>query len=73
MHGNYQNRQNHPKDFAVSVPDAAPIESVAEEMPVAAGSELMIDHENSANGFYKVCNAAGIESHCMKQYVNLKA
>lgn len=40
---------------------------------VAAGSELMVDRENSANGFYKVYNAAGIEGYCMKQYVNLKA
>lgn len=39
---------------------------------VTVGSELMVDHENSANGFYKVCNAAGIEGYCMKQYVNLK-
>lgn len=37
-----------------------------------AGTELMIDRENSTPGYYKVCNAAGIEGFCMRQYVELK-
>lgn len=40
---------------------------------IPAGTELMLDLENSTEGFFKVCTAAGIEGFCMKKYVKIKA
>lgn len=36
---------------------------------VKAGSEVMIDEENSTYEFYKVCTESGIEGYCMKNFI----
>ena len=40
---------------------------------LSAGSEVMIDTAHSTTDFYKVCNAAGIEGYCMKQYITVRS
>lgn len=36
---------------------------------IKVGSEVMIDEEESAGAFYKVCTGAGVEGFCMKDYI----
>lgn len=38
---------------------------------IPAGTEVVIDMEQSISEFYKVSNAAGIEGYCMKQYIQI--
>ena len=38
---------------------------------VKAGTELLIDKDESVNEWYKVCTEAGIEGFCMKRYVSI--
>lgn len=37
---------------------------------VRIGSELKIDMDESTDGWFKVCTAAGSEGFCMREYVN---
>ena len=39
---------------------------------VKAGTELLIDEDESVNEWYKVCTEAGIEGFCMKKYVSVR-
>lgn len=39
---------------------------------VKAGTELLIDKDESVNEWYKVCTEAGIEGFCMKRYVSIR-
>lgn len=36
-------------------------------------SIVMVDLKQSTDTFYKICNAAGIEGFCIKQYIKLNA
>ena len=38
---------------------------------IKAGSEVMIDEENSTYEFYKVCTESGIEGYCMKNFIKV--
>lgn len=35
-------------------------------------SKVMVDMDASANDFYKICTAAGVEGFCMRKYIALK-
>lgn len=37
-----------------------------------AGSEVIINEEESTATFYKVCTSAGIEGYCMCQYITVR-
>ena len=39
---------------------------------VKAGTELLINEDESVNEWYKVCTEAGIEGFCMKKYVSVR-
>lgn len=34
-------------------------------------SEVMIDFDESTEDFYSICNEAGIEGYCMKQFIEV--
>lgn len=34
-------------------------------------SEVMIDFDESTEDFYNICNEAGIEGYCMKQFIEV--
>ena len=38
---------------------------------VKAGTELLINEDESVNEWYKVCTEAGIEGFCMKKYISI--
>lgn len=35
-------------------------------------TEVVIDEEQSTDGFYKICTAAGIEGFCMKKFIVIR-
>ena len=39
---------------------------------VKAGTELLINEDESIGEWYKVCTEAGIEGFCMKRYVSIR-
>ena len=39
---------------------------------VKAGTELLINKDESVNEWYKVCTEAGIEGFCMKKYISIR-
>lgn len=39
---------------------------------VKAGTELLINEDESVNEWYKVCTEAGIEGFCMKKYISIR-
>lgn len=39
---------------------------------VKAGTELLINEDESVNEWYKVCTEAGIEGFCMKKYISVR-
>lgn len=40
-------------------------------MKLNAGSEVMVDLDNSTEDYYKVCTAVGVEGYCLKRYIKL--
>lgn len=42
-------------------------------MEIPIGAEVMIDLTTSTDTFYKICNAAGIEGYCKKQFIESQA
>lgn len=39
---------------------------------IPVGSEVVVDPKTSTDEFYKICNAAGIQGFCMKQFIMLR-
>lgn len=39
---------------------------------IPAGSEVVVDEVASTDTFYQICNAAGIQGFCMKNYIQLR-
>lgn len=38
---------------------------------IDASTDLIINEEESAKDFYKICTVAGIEGYCMKQFITI--